>query len=239
VIEFRLALINPNSNSEQTEAMRRVAQDALGERSEVHAATAINGPRSIESAVDDVVASPEILELIGSMPDMNGYLIACFGDPALDAAREVTKAPVVGIGEAAYIAATQTAKRFAVLTTLARGVPELEDTLERHGLTRRCVGVIPVGVPVAEQSIENEVAYAALLEKGKAAILERGAEALVLACGGMADAARTVSRELGVPVCDGVAFGALLVYALFRSGLQTSKVGAYEWPPGLEAMANP
>src|SRR5919204_420133 len=57
-----------------------------------------------------------------------------------------------------------------------------------------------------------------------------GAEALVLACGGMADVADTVQREIGVPVCDGVAFGAMTAFALWRCGLRTSKVGAYAWP---------
>jgi len=238
VIEFRLGLINPNTNSEQTEAMRGVAEQVLDEKSEVVAATAARGPRSIETAADHVIAEPETLALVRSMTYVDAYLIACFSDPALDAAREVTEAPVVGIGEAAYIAAARMAKRFAVLTTLPRSVPELEDALDRQGLTRRCVGVIPVGVPVEEQGIENELAYAAILERGRAAIAERGAEALVLACGGMADSARSASRDLGVPVCDGVAFGALLAYALVRSGLRTSKVGAYAWPDPVPGVAS-
>ena len=46
----------------------------------------------------------------------------------------------------------------------------------------------------------------------------------------MADVARTVAHEVGVPVCDGVAFGALTAYSLWRCGLSTSKAGAYSWP---------
>ena len=46
----------------------------------------------------------------------------------------------------------------------------------------------------------------------------------------MADVARAVTAEVGVPVCDGVTFGALLAFALWSSGLGTSKAGAYAAP---------
>jgi allantoin racemase len=237
VSEFRLALLNPNTSPEHTEAMTRVAQEALGPGCRVVPATAPRGPSSIESSADEVVAAAETLQLVRATNDVDAYLIACFGDPALDAAREVTEAPVVGIGEAAYVAASQVARRFAVLTTLGRGVPELEDGIERQGLTRRCVGVLPLDVPVEAQG--DEPAYAALLGAGRVAVAERNAEALVLACGAMAETARALSRELGVPVCDGVAFGALLAYGLARSGLRTSKVGAYSWPEAIRYVDSP
>ena len=59
---------------------------------------------------------------------------------------------------------------------------------------------------------------------------EHGADALILACGGMADVARAVEQRVGVPVCDGVAFGAGLAHALWSCGLRTSKAGAYAAP---------
>jgi allantoin racemase len=231
VSEFRLGLLNPNTNPRDTDAMQAIAEEALGPGCRVVGLTAERGPTSIESAADDVVAAAETLALARAAPEVDAYLIACFGDPALDAVREVTELPVVGIGEAAYIAVSQVAKRFAVLTTLARGVPELEDGLVRQGLASRCVGVLPVHLPVEVQGEEH--ANAALLDSGRVAVSERHAEALVLACGAMADSARSLSAALGVPVCDGVAFGSLLSYALARSGLRTSKMGAYAWPEAI------
>jgi allantoin racemase len=37
----------------------------------------------------------------GEAAGADGYVIACFGDPGLDAAREVAAGPVIGIAEAA------------------------------------------------------------------------------------------------------------------------------------------
>ena len=61
---------------------------------------------------------------------------------------------------------------------------------------------------------------------GSRAVVELGAEALILACGGMAQAEAIVRERVGVPATNGVAFGALLALALWRAGLRTSQVGS-------------
>jgi allantoin racemase len=227
---FRLALLNPNTDERHTLAMGAVARSVLPEGSEVTAISAARGPTSLESAVDAALASGEIVALIQTLPAHDAYLIACFGDPALDAARELTRAPVIGIGEAAAQAAIAIAKRFAIITTLPRSIPALEEGLERQGIRSRCCGIVPLHIPVSEQGGEHEDTTAAIIDAGMRLVLEQGAEALILACGGMAEVARAVQERVGVPVCDGVAFGSLLAYSLWRCGLETSKVGAYGFP---------
>ena len=118
--------------------MRDVALATLPRGVEVTAVNPDRGPASIESEADSVVAAAEVVALMRLLEPHDAYLIACFGDPGLDAARELTDRPVVGIGEAAYTAASLIAKRFAVITTLARGVPALEEALEHRGLRSRC-----------------------------------------------------------------------------------------------------
>jgi allantoin racemase len=227
---FRLALLNPNTDPRHTSAMGDVARAVLPDGCEVTAAAAERGPSSLESAVDSAIAGAEIVSLMRSLPPHDAYLIACFGDPALDAARELTRAPVVGIGEAGAQAAAAISKRFAVITTLPRGIAAIEDALERQGVRSRCVGVVPLRIPVSEQGAEHDESTGAIVDAGMHLVLERGAEALILACGGMAEIARTVQQRVGVPVCDGVAFGSLLAYSLWRCGLETSKSGAYGFP---------
>jgi allantoin racemase len=227
---FRLALINPNTDELHTRAMGNVAEAVLPAGCEVTAVNPERGPSSIESEADAVVAAAEVLALVRSLPPHDAYLIACFGDPGLDAAREVTEAPVVGIGEAAYAAAALVSKRFGIVTTLPRSIPALEESLEACGMASRCAGILPLHIPVAEQGSHHPDTTPAIVETGRRLVAEHGAEALILACGGMADVARAVEDELGVPVCDGVAFGAMLAYGLFRCGLRTGKTGAYAVP---------
>jgi allantoin racemase len=236
---FRLGLLNPNTDERHTIAMREVAIGALPDGSEVVTLTAPRGPKAIESEVDSVLAAAEVVRMVQSFSDVDAFLIACFGDPGVDAARELTAAPVVGIGEAAYFAASLVAKRFAVITTLRRGVAALEDDLERRGLRKRCIGVIPLHIPVGEQGGDHPDTTEAIVEAGRGLVHESGAEALVLACGGMADVALRVQEEVGVPVCDGVSFGALLAFSLFGSGLRTSDVGAYAAPEPTDYVGMP
>jgi allantoin racemase len=134
---------------------------------------------------------------------------------------------VVGIGHAAYVSATMLARRFAVITTLLRGVPALEDGLAAHGVSDRCVGVLPLERGVREQG--GAEAVERIVRVAREAVDQRGAEAVVLACGAMASSAAAISERVRMPVCDGVAFGAGMTLALWRSGLRTSKRGAYSW----------
>lgn len=227
---FRLALLNPNTDERHTEAMGGVARSVLPAGCEVTAVSATRGPGSIESQVDTVVAAFGVVELLQTMPPHDAYLIACFGDPALEAARELVAGPVVGIGEAAILAATSIATRFSIITTLPRGIPALQDALEHRGLRSRCTGIVPLEIPVSDQGSEHDETTAAIVAAGLRVVAEQGAEALILACGGMADIATTVQEQVGAPVCDGVSFGALYAYSLWRCGLRTSKLGAYGWP---------
>lgn len=236
---FRLALLNPNTERSHTAAMTAVAQAALPPGSEVVGLTAARGPRSIEGYADEAVAAAEVVELVRANPGFEAYLIGCFGDPGVHAARELTEAPVVGIGEAGYRAASLVGRRFAVLTTLRRGVPELEDAVAADGLSRRCAGIVSLEIPVREQGSAFPETTAALVEAGRRAVTDLGADALVLACGGMADVALAVQEAVGVPVCDGVAFGALTCYALWAAGLRTSKAGAFAWPEPIAYDAMP
>jgi len=236
---FRLALINPNTDPHHTEAMGGVALAALPEGCEVTAVNPERGPSSIESEADAVVAAAETAALMRALPEHDAYLIACFGDPGLDAARERAAAPVVGIGEAAYTAATLVGKRFGVITTLPRSIPALEEAIEARGLQPRLAGILPLHIPVAEQGAGHPDTTEAIVAAGQALASERGADALILACGGMADVARAVEQRVGVPVCDGVAFGAGVAHALWSCGLRTSKAGAYAAPEPIPYLGMP
>ena len=240
-MSFRLGLLNPNTDHRHTDAMAGVARAALPPGSEVVAVTAARGPSSIESAADTAVAVGEVAAMVQAHPGLDGYLVSCFGDPGLDAARELATAPVIGIGEAAFIAAGIVSGRFAVITTLPRGIPPLEDMIDARGILRRCAGVLALDIPVAEQGADYPDTTAAIVAASRRAVEERRAESLILACGGMADVARAVQDALGVPVCDGVGFGAILAYGLWRTGISTAKVGTYAAPERIPytGMAGP
>jgi allantoin racemase len=230
VSSFRLALLNPNTTAGDTEAMVSLARSALPADAAVDGFTASEGHAAIESDVEHVAGAAQVVAMRRTHGDYDAYLVACFDDPGLDAAREIGTAPVVGIGHAAYLSATLIGRRFAVITTLRRGVPALQDAIRGHGLAARCAGVVALERGVREQGGEDAVGP--LVDAGTRALEELGADTLVLACGAMASTSRRLSEQLAVPVCDGVGFGAGLAHTLWSNGLSTSKHGGYGWPEG-------
>jgi allantoin racemase len=190
------------------------------------------GPGSIEGAYDDAFAVPGMLERIkeGESQGADAHVIACFDDTGLDAARSIADAPVVGIGEAGFHAAAMVAHRFAVVTTLSRSVPILENNLLRYGLERRCARVRATDLPVLELDNPGSNARARIADEIRIALDHDGAEAIVLGCAGMADLAASLSAEFGIPVIDGVAAAVVMAEGLAAIGLRTSKRGGFARP---------
>lgn len=227
---MRILVVNPNTTASMTAKIGAAARSAAAPGTEVIAVNPPDGPASIEGYYDEVFSIPGLIAEIRRHPEMDAYIIACFDDTGLDAARCATSAPVIGIGEAAFHMASLVAGRFGVVTTLARSVPAIEHNLKRYGLMERCARVRSSEVAVLELEEPGSNASARILDEMRRSLAEDRAEAIVLGCAGMADLAGRLSQEVGVPVLDGVACAVKLAEALVQLGLRTSKVGGYAPP---------
>ena len=100
---MRIKIINPNTTWSMTEKIGACARTVASAGTEIVAVSPAMGPVSIESHYDEALAVPGLLQEIaaGEREGIDGYVIACFGDPGLKAARELARGPVVGIAEAA------------------------------------------------------------------------------------------------------------------------------------------
>jgi len=214
---------------------QKIAEAAQGVAAPGTPIVAVNpdfGPPSVEGYFDDAFAVPGIISEMQKHPDADAMVLACFDDTGLAAARCVGPAPVVGIGEAAFHMATLIAGKFSVVTTLGRSIPVIEQNLMRYGLAARCVKVRASEVPVLDLEIPGSDARERVSAEIAMAILEDRAEAIVLGCAGMADLARALSIEHGVPVLDGVSCAVKLAEGLTGLGLTTSAAGGYARPRG-------
>ncbi len=189
------------------------------------------GPVSIEGHYDEALAVVGLLEEIrkGEVEDINGYVIACFGDPGLLAARELTRSPVIGIAEAAMHTASLISTGFSIVTTLSRTRIIAQHLVENYGMTRFCRNIRSTDLAVLELEIGDN-ARKIITDECRKALVEDGAEAIVLGCSGMADLAKELSQEIGAPVIDGVGAAVKFVEVLVNLGLETSKVGSLAFP---------
>ena len=227
---MKIVVVNPNTTAAMTEGIGRAARAVAAAGTEILAVNPADGPASIEGWYDEVFSIPGLLAEIAAHPEADGYVVACFDDPGLDAARSLTDRPVIGIGEAGYHVASLVSGRFGVITTLARSIGALETNLLKYGLDRRCCGVRAVELPVLALDDDPERTLARLGAGIEAAKAEDRAEAIVLGCAGMAELAADLTAAHGLPVIDGVAAAVKLIEGLVALGVRNSRIGGYAPP---------
>ena len=247
---MRIHLINPNTSRAMTDKIAVTAREVAGPDVAVVATCPApgTGPAAVESHTDEAWAAlvmaqqvasaeaggaPDVAGAVGA-PDVgpaDGYVVACFGDPGLDAARELTDGPVIGIAEAAMHVATLSGRTFAVVTTLSRTLGRAHDLVRRYGFDDACAAMYAADVPVLDLEDAGSDAREAIAELCERAVRDDGADTVVLGCAGMTDLCADLTKRTGVPVIDGVAAAVGLASGMVRMGVGTSKRDEYAPPP--------
>lgn len=232
-IKMKIKIINPNTTVSMTDSVREAALGACGPDTEIIAVNPPCGPDSIECYVDEYLAIPGVLQEVikGDLEeDVDGFIIACFGDPGLLAAREVTDKPVIGIAESAIAAAKFLAPYFSIVSVLDRSRKVTEDVVKNYGAENFCRSIRSTGLSVLEFGENPEKGLNALKEQSLKAIKEDGAECILLGCAGFVDFVKALQEELGVPVLDGVVPAVKFMEALIGLNVKTSKVNTLQNP---------
>lgn len=237
---MKLHLINPNTSRAMTDKIAASARAVAAPDVLITASCPApgEGPDAVESHTDEAHAAVVVLREIeraepGTDADHaapDGFVVACFGDPGLDAARESAPVPVVGIAEAAMHAAVLVGRRFAIITTRSRTLGRAHDLVVRYGFADACVAAYAADVGVLELEATGSAAYEAIALRCEEATRDDGADTIVLGCAGMTDLCRALSARVGVPVVDGVQASVGLLPALVRMGVGTSRRDEYAQP---------
>lgn len=229
---MKIKVINPNTTWSMTRTIGGAARAVASADVEIVAVSPEHGPASIEGHYDEAMACLGLLDEIrkGEQDGCDAYVIACFGDPGLDAARELARGPVIGVAEAAMRNACYLATGFSVVTTLQRTVIIAEHLVQKYGVSSHCRKVRASELAVLDLEDPQSNAYKTISDECRRALEEDGSGAIVLGCAGMADLCARLQQELGVPVIDGVAAATIMAEGLVRAALQTSKRGDYAFP---------
>lgn len=229
---MKLAIINPNSTASMTKKCEEVAMKFKNSDTEIWASNPTNSPKSIEGHYD------EVLSLIGLMEEIkkaekwgaDAYIIACFDDPGLNAARELVDGVVIGICEAAMHMTSIVSSSFSVVTTLNRSVPIIEELVHKYGKEKNCRKVRAANIPVLALEDESCNAIEKIEKEILKAVKEDNCEAIILGCAGMADLTIELSKRCNIPVVDGVLCAIKMAEAMVGAKLLTSKINSYAKP---------
>ncbi|MDO9526723.1 MAG: aspartate/glutamate racemase family protein [Gemmobacter sp.] len=227
----RLLIVNPNTNPAVTQLARQAAQRVLGPHTLAKVVQSAAGPLSIETFAHRQVAEPMTIEALSGHPGYDAYVVACFDDIALRAARGFLNAPVVGAAEAAIAVARLHASRFAIVTTVETMVPGIRALIAGLGATEICtVRATGVGVAAAAQvsdEVESRIAHAIISARDI-----DGAGAIILGSGGLSGRAADLSRSFGLPVIDSIEAAIAMAEVAARLSRPSRSPGASDHTPG-------
>jgi allantoin racemase len=177
-----------------------------------------------------------MLELV-RQANQEGYdaiLLACFSDPGIDAAREISEIPVLGIEETTLHVAAMTGHKFSMATAFKRHIPTRELHVRKLGFESSYASTFAVEMTVLEMDADPERAKERVLQLAREAVARDGAEVIVLGCAGLAGYAEDIEQELGTVVLDPTSVAFKVAEAIADLGLRHSKLGRYAIPPTKE-----
>lgn len=233
---MKIMVINPNSSMAMTKHLEEVLSKIKAPGTELTVVCPKGGPEAIESAYDEGLVVPGVMELVRQANDQryDAVILACFSDPGLEAAREISDTLVLGIEETGMHISAMLGNRFTVLTMSDQRVPSKESHVRRFRMEGCCASVRPLGMSVAEIEADSQEAKKRILQVSRQAAEEDHAEVILLGCAGMAGYADDIMETLGMAVVDPSSVTLKVAEAMAAAGLKHSKRGLYAYPPGLK-----
>lgn len=220
---MKILIINPNSDVNITEAIQRTAENFAQSAFEAVCKPTPGAPLFIETYEDAIKAAPGMVQLVRESEDkFDAFIVACHSDPNLDAIKEMTRKPVVGIGEASMKIASMLGHRFSVISDNIHSIPNKEFLVSKYLLKDKLASV---KAPQAKMSgLSDEEKY---LQTAQLAMDEDMAEVIVLGCAAMTGLDKPLQEKLEVPVLDGIVCALIIASGLAKYGVSTSKIRRY------------
>jgi allantoin racemase len=211
---MKLLIINPNTTDAMTRKVEVLARTMLPASWEIAAVSGRFGPRYIASRATFAVAGHAALDAFATHgTGADGVLLACFGDPGLDALREVSPVPVIGLVEAAAHEAIARGDRFSIVTGGVLWQTMLREMLLVRGLSSHLASIRTVAPDGGTIARDPDAALQILVEACDGCLTEDGAQAVILGGVGLIGLAAKISQMRHYPVICSVEAGIRAVLA--------------------------
>jgi Asp/Glu/hydantoin racemase len=208
----KILVINPATRPGMTERIAATLEPFRTSGVRIACETAPGGPRLIASDADIDAAAVALRAHIADV-EAAVIVIACYGDPGLQACREAAKAPVLGVGRCAALAALARADTFGVVAMSAASIPRHKRALRQAGLDALLAGERPL----PPGGSDDEAMFERLCAAGRELRDEDGAGAVVIGCAEFGGLRGRLEAALGVPVVDPVAAAMAFAAAIVAS----------------------
>lgn len=232
----RILVVNPNTNPKNTKVIADAIAPFAPLGMKVETVSPDKGPVGLESYYHNYIASVNVHKRIveAEKEGYDGVVIACYGDPGIEGAKELVDIPVVGITEASYALARILATKFLVVVSAETAVPRQIRYIKSLGLPDYQYAVRPIGLTVLGVMSDRMSAKDMIAKNCEIALKETGSEIIVMGCSGFSGLRAELEKQLNVPIIDPVVAGVQVCATLINMGLSQSKVSTYKTPPVFE-----
>lgn len=200
----RILVLNPTRSYSLNELSKEFFRAKVSQGFQVECEGLADAPASVESPFDEAAAAGAVARRVSQVADLgfSGIVINCFLDPGLDAARDLTRIPVVGAGESAIRTALTVGQRFSIIDVGPMKYVSRSPTrqVRAMGVADRFASIRGIGVPVLEFNKRPGLTIRKIVREGKLAAIQDGADVIVLGCTGLAGLAERI--KLNLPVVD-------------------------------------
>jgi Asp/Glu/hydantoin racemase len=203
-----ILVINPNSSASVTQSM----QACLGllrasTRHNIRCTELSKSPPGIETDAHVAQVIPNVIEAVETA-QADAFVLACFSDPGIRTVRKTTTRPVIGIAEAAYLAALGLGDRFGIISLGQSSIDRHLRYLTALSLEKRMAGDRSIDMTVVELMAGDVVETVS--RTGRMLRDQDGADVLILGCAGLGGYRQAMEETLGIPVIDPVQAGVAL-----------------------------
>lgn len=216
---MRLLIVNPNTSDSVT---RRIADAASLAALPGDDFRTVSAPFGVPLIVDEADAKAATGAVVAAAEthgrDVDGIVIASFGDTGLEEVRRIVPCAVVGIARAAFLAALAVGERFSIVSFSPTVSPSLQRIVDRYGLSDRVasIRVVDQGRWDDPGAIQDELGER--LEAVCRQAIADGGDSIVLGGGPLAGLADRIAPAVPIPVIDGTAAAVHLLRAVVARG---------------------
>ncbi|MGC8981988.1 MAG: aspartate/glutamate racemase family protein [Minisyncoccia bacterium] len=185
------------------------------------------GSVSIEGAYDEVINSPYIIETIKEIGNnYDAIIIDCFLDPSLEAAREITKVPVIGENEASTHLASQISSKFSIINVIPETENLIYKILKKNGLSDNLASIITINIPVLSLEKNMDRTIENIVKSIEKAVYEDKAQSIIFGCTGMSSLLEKVKEKLKIeiPIVDPLRAGIYTAISWILLGITQSPI---------------
>jgi len=227
---MKISYIAPTPLLDQQEVSRRLGllKDWADPNTEINVVCVSEGPLNLLSKYEEYLSIKPIAEKVVLLEkeEYNAAILGCFLDPGLDAMREITtKMLVVGIGEVSILIAAMLGHKFSIITLFESMITTNRELTYKAGVSEKLASIRFLDITVSDLMENKKLATEKILEVGKKALKNDGADCLILGCGSMGflNIDNEISSLLKIPVVNPPKVALKITESLAGIGLTHSK----------------